>query len=69
MSEPVTEPEATAESPDGKRGGNEVWKRMSEKIPLISPMSSATMMRFRKGQRHLSVGEVFSGNVSPPLPF
>lgn len=24
------------------------------------------MMRFRKGQWHLSVGEVFSGSVSPP---
>ena len=38
--------------------------------PTPSPPALGRMMRFGKGQRHLSVGEVFSGSVSlhpPPL--
>lgn len=39
---------------------------MSRKSHAIFPCVGTPMMRFRKGQWHLSVGEVFSGSVSPP---
>lgn len=42
------------------RGG---YRRKSH---AISCCIQTTMMRFRKGQRHLSVGELFSGSVSAP---
>lgn len=58
--------ESGAESPKWK-GGKRYRRGCQRKSHTISPPTrGTTMMRFRKGQRHLSVGEVFSGSVSPP---
>lgn len=47
----------------GERGNRRGCQKKSH---AIFPCVGMTMMRFRKGQWHLSVGEVFSGSVSPP---
>lgn len=49
------------------RRGKEVLRGGCQgKSHAIFPCVGTTMMRFRKGQWHPSVGSVFSGSVSPP---
>lgn len=54
-----------AGSPDEK-GERGIEGGCQGKSHAIFPCVGTTMMRFRKGQWHPSVGSVFSGSVSPP---
>lgn len=53
---------------NGKGGKGGIGVDVRENPTPSPPTLGATMMRFRKGQWHLSVGEVFSESVSPPPP-
>lgn len=52
-----------------KPGATEAFRGCHGKSHAIFPCVGTPMMRFRKGQWHLSVGEVFSRSVSPPPAF